>query len=153
MIVEGGRVSYVGEGEFGLQVGDQGKVLVDDGRACHVLWLTGSCAGKTLFHDYLDLVGEATTEASYGEPVVRVAVRDIYDRKGHAGLLAALSEEGVLDVFDSIAAEAIEMVAQRIRGDLAFSEVVAQLGYDDGEEFVDYASRILLSEAFGRGEE
>lgn len=149
MIVEGGKVSYVGDGEYGLQIGDRGKVLVDDGRACHVHWLTGAAAGNTLFMDHFDLVADLQDDGDESESLVHVAVKDVYDRKGNPGLLRALEEDGALAVFEAIASEAIELVGQRIRTDLAFGEVLARLGYDDAEEFVDYASRTLLSEAFG----
>lgn len=152
---EGQRVSYVGEVGDGLNIGDKGKVLsVDDG-ASHVLWTTGSRQGEVIFHTNLDLVVEPNqTEANmmaseFYTPLVSVAVRDTYDRQGPVGLLNALNDEGHLAVFMPIAEEAIQMVASRIRQEPSFREVLAELGEDDGAEFVAFSTLQLLRDAFG----
>lgn len=152
---EGQRVSYVGDGDHGLQPGDRGKVLSAEADSAHVLWTTGRQAGNLLFHDNYDLVAEGAgrdsthTIDSFHEPLVSTAVRSTFDRYGSAGLLNALNEEGHLAVFAPIAEEAIQMVAARIREEPAFQEVLAHLDPQEGDEVVSVAAFVLLRDAFG----
>lgn len=150
---EGQRVSYVGDGDHGLQIGDRGKVLSSaESSHSHVMWTTGARAGEVTIIRNFDLV-TSSTEPSYDDldagSLVTIAVRDTFDSRGHVGLLNALNEEGHLSTFASIAEEAIQTVAASIRQDPSIQEVLAVLDPDEGDEFVAFASSVLLRDAFG----
>lgn len=152
---EGQRVSYVGDGEGGLEVGDRGKVVSSDGSACHVLWTTGVRAGQVMFHKDFDLVASNQGPRNLSElddfaaPLVSFAVRDIHDRHGNSGLLNALNEDGHLAAFSRLAEDAIQTVASGVREDPSIQEVLSQLDDEDGDEFVMFATLTLLRDAFG----
>lgn len=154
-IIEGSLVSYVGPLEDGLNIGDRGKVLSDDGRAAHVLWQTGALKGKVTLIDHMDIVAaqsriHSELDDSLDEgTLVTVAVRETYNYGGVEGLLDALETEGHLAVFQPIVDEAIQMVASRLRQDVAFREIIAQLEPDEGDEFLERATYALLRDAFG----
>ena len=151
--IEGSQVSYVGPLERGLEIGDRGKILSDDGMAAHVLWMSGSLRGQVTLTDHMDIVvaAEHTPEVddSLEGPLVTTAVRETYAYGGVDGLLDALEDEGHLAVFQPIVEEAIQMVAARLRQDVAFREVMDQLDGADGEEFLEHATFALLRDAFG----
>lgn len=149
---EGQRVAFCGDPQAGLSVDDRGKVLSSSGEASHVLWATGSRAGEVLLVSNLDLVvaGQARSYDDLdGGTLVTIAVRDTFDRTGHVGLLNALNEEGHLATFASIAEEAMQTVASRIRQDPSISEVLANLDPEEGAEFVAFTASVLLRDAFG----
>lgn len=150
---EGQRVAFVGDPEHGLQVDDRGKVLSSSEAASHVLWATGSRAGEVILVSNLDLVVSGHAPRTYddldGGRLVTIAVRDTFDRQGHVGLLNALNEEGHLATFASIAEEAMQTVAARIRQDPSITEVLANLDPEEGAEFVAFTASVLLRDAFG----
>lgn len=154
---EGAKVSYVGEGDDGLSVGDRGKVLSDERGSSQVLWSTGARTGSITLVEDLDLVVGAKTPPTYdgfdAPGLVSVAVRDTYDTQGPVGLLNALNEEGHLATFASYAEQALESVASQITADPSMREVLAHLEPEEQGSFVTLAASVLLRDAFGGGEE
>lgn len=151
---EGQRVAFVGDPGDGLQVGDRGKVLSCSEASAHVLWTSGAKAGEVLLVGTLDLVANQQAARTYDDldsgSLVTIAVRDVYDGQGHVGLLNALNDEGHLATFASIAEEAMQTVAARIRQDPSIQEVLARLDPEEGAEFVSFTASILLRDAFGQ---
>ena len=158
-LIEGSKVSYIGDPTEELDIGDTGKLLVSDGHASHVRWLTGASEGEISLvpDDQLVMVAVEPRSSYYdsldGGRLVHVAIRNVFDRFGQVGLLNALNDEGHLSTFQPIAEEAIAMVASRIREDPSFVEVLGELDGDEGDEFVMYASFTLLKDAFGEEED
>lgn len=152
IIAEGARVSYVGEGEDDLEVGDQGRVVASDRGASHVVWSTGEREGRIDFISNLDITA-LSSPIPYEDldtgPLVTFAIRATYDRYGPQGLLGALADEGHLNLFMPVIEDAVMMVASRIRQDVSFQEVLSKLDAEDGSEFVIYAASALLRDAFG----
>ena len=154
MIREGSKVSYVGDGVEGLNVGDTGKVVAASGASSHVRWLTGARTGSVTLVEDLDLVvGGKSAPSTYdgldSGSLVSVAVRDTYDVSGPVGLLNALNEEGHLATFASYAENALESVAASITSDPSMREVLAHLDPDEQGAFVTLAASVLLRDAFG----
>lgn len=153
MIREGKKVSYVGDGEDGVVIGDVGKVVADAGDASHVRWASGSREGQITLVPDLDLVvARATSHVladSMETALVSVAVRDVYDSAGEAGLLNALNDEGHLATFSQIAEEAQQIVATRLRTDPSMVEVLARLEPEEASEFITFTASVLLRDAFG----
>lgn len=154
---EGQRVAFCGDPDAGLQPGDRGKVLSSAGQASHVMWATGARAGEILLVGNLDLVASQQAPVSYDDldsgSLVSIAVRDTYDGAGPVGLLNALNEEGHLATFATIAEEAMQAVAKRIRQDPSITEVLAVLDPEEGAEFVSLATSVLLRDAFTQADE
>jgi hypothetical protein len=156
---EGSKVSYVGDPYDGIDIGDEGKVLTSEASSArsNVIWRTGKRAGEVTLVSDEDLV--ATSKASsVAESIdlsletaglVTVAVRDTYDRAGAPGLINALNEAGHLSIFASIAEAALQHVSDAIKQDPMISEVLSDLDPDEGDEFVNLASSVLLRDAFG----
>lgn len=152
--LEGQRVSYVGDTDNGLSVGDRGKVVSSDGNASHVLWMTGAKAGEIVLHDHFDLVVSSNLPTdNFDSGLVSFSVRQTFERYGSVGLLNALNEEGHLATFTDIAEDAVTMVASRIRQDPSFQEVLGHLEPEEGDDVVVLAASVLLRDAFGFGEE
>jgi hypothetical protein len=153
---EGHRVAYVGDGEHGLVPGDRGKVLSAEDGAAHVLWMSGVAQGQTIFHDNYDLVShevEAFDTDFYGSPLVTTSVRETYDREGPEGLLNALNEEGHMSVLSPIAEDALGLVANKIKHEPAFIEVLGELDELEADHLVSLAAFALLRDAFGEDDE
>lgn len=159
MICEGSKVAYVGDGggrDEGLSVEDQGQVLALAGpNSCHVLWHTGARTGAITLAAFHDLVEQAQPapdalddSLSYG-PLMSISVKATYERKGGVGLLNALNKAGHLVGFEQIAEDALSMVATRLRQDISFRSVLAELDTDDGEDFLQLTAAVLLRDAFG----
>lgn len=148
--LEGQRVSFVGDTDNGIAVGDRGKVVSAETGASHVLWMTGARAGEILLHDHFDLVVSSNLPTdNFDSGLVSFSVRQTFDRYGSVGLLNALNEEGHLATFTEIAEEAVTMVASRIRQDPSFQEVLAHLDPEEGDDVVILAASVLLRDAFG----
>lgn len=156
MIREGAKVSYVGDGEDGLGVGDRGKVLSAEGASSHVRWETGARTGSITLTENMDLVMGAKSQPAYdgfdGPGLVTVAVRDTYDVGGPVALLNALNEEGHLATFARFAESALEQVVGQIRTDPSMREVLSSLEPEEQEPFVTLAASVLLRDAFGSDE-
>lgn len=149
---EGAKVSFVGSEYDGdrLTVGDTGKVLSNGGSASHVLWSTGEREGEITLTANGDLLSEGG-QTVHHEALVSMAVRDVFDRRGHEGLLRVLANEGYLAAISPVAEEALGLVTARIREDAAVQEVLASLDEDEGEGFVSFAALAMLRDAFGEG--
>ena len=160
-IREGARVSYVGEfADYGLAIGDQGRVIASSGAASHVRWASGPCQGQMLLVPNDDLV-EAARTGSLAESVddslssgslVHVAVRDTYDLEGPEGVLAALAEEGHLAALSDLAEEALESVSARLRTDPSMVEVLAALDPEEQDALVTRTAMSLLRDVVVGGE-
>lgn len=152
--MDGARVSYVGEGDDELAIGDVGKVLDAGPTGSHVMWSTGARAGDVTLTLNGDLVVNRRTAASYSDSldsgqIVTTAVRQVYDRQGARGLIASLDMEGHLAPMVDMATAAIQSLAVNIRRDPSMQEVLAQLEDDEGSEIVHLAAVALMREAFG----
>lgn len=149
---DGARVAYAGDGDDGLSVDDRGKVLSAGMSGSHVLWSTGSRTGEITLTANHDLVPVEGARIVYDDLdsgcLVTFAVRDVHNRRGAAGLLNAMNDEGHLATTAALAEEALALVATRLRQDPSFKEVLAQLEPDDGAEFVTFAAAVILRDAF-----
>jgi len=155
MIREGAKVSYVGYGEGGLAVGDQGKVVANAGSASHVRWSTGACVDQILLVRNEDLVQATATKDEIdfaSAPLVAIAVRDVYDAGGEVGLLNALAEEGHLAGFTQIAEETLEWVQAQVAADPSVREALGHLEDQERTEMLSFMAVALLRDAFGREE-
>lgn len=158
-IVEGSRVSFIGDPSDQHDIGDMGLLIAADSDASHVRWTSGASKGEITFHsdDDLVVVSQEERRSAYyydslnDEKLVRISVRNVLDRLGPVGLLNALNDDGHLSVFQPIADEAISMVSSRIRQDSSFIEVLSDLDEDEGESFIAFATLSLLRDAFGYG--
>ncbi len=155
-LAERTRVSYVGEEDNGLSVGDTGKVISAAGSGSHVLWATGAREGDITLEHNMNLVANGQAYA-YADDIssgtlVSISVRSVYERRGSAGLINALNDEGHFATFAPIAEEAVRHVASQIKDDPSIREVLAQLDPEEGAEFVSLAASVLLRDAFGGGE-
>lgn len=149
-LVEGARVSYVGDEVNGLQIGDRGKVILRDGAASHIRWMSGEHKGSITLVDDLDLV-VASHEMPYEDlesgGLVSVAVAQVMSRYGHEGLYEALSDEGHVSTLEPVVDQAIGLIAAHIRHDPSFREVLSELDPVEGEEFVAFTTYALLRDA------
>lgn len=156
-VQDGDEVYYSGLERAGALVGDKGKVLATSGLGAHVRWETGARAGSVSLEDQRDLEGRLSTSAlladslEYGELRVSAARRR-FDEDGPDGVLAMLAEAGHLMAFASIAEEALEMVAHRVRHDPSIRAVTASLDDEEGEQVVRAASAALIYDAFSLDE-
>lgn len=153
-LADGQRVAYVGEGEDGLSVDDRGKVLSCGTTGSHVKWLTGARAGQITLTANMDIVpvsGRMAYDDLESGSLVTFAVKDTYEWGGKVALLNALTDEGHCATFESIAEEAIQLVATRLREDPSIKEVLSSLDEDDGSEFVSFTAVAILRDAFGEG--
>jgi hypothetical protein len=154
---EGSKVSYIGDGHDGRQLGDHGRLLVRSGRQGHVKWASGEITP----HDLEDLapapgahqqrvaaVDPLADSLEVGLPQV-VSVRATYEIEGAAGVLNALATTGSLGGFSEIANEVMSLVATRVRSDPGIAPVLAQLDDDEAAELVTTATHALLRDAFG----
>lgn len=148
MPVEGSRVSYIGE-HADIEVGDRGKVLAGAGpSASHVRWDTGKKAGTITMEAHYDLVVEREPHVPDGGLVTTVVAK-AYERDGTVGMLNALSTEGHLASFPTIAEEAARLVNARIREDPIIQRAIAHLDPEEATELVSLATVSLLRDAFG----
>lgn len=154
---EGSRVSYIGDGRDGRVLGEHGTLLVRSGSKGTVRWEDSSISDA-----YLDDLAPVTRgrvavrDDSLGlddslevGSIQAIGVRGLFDREGSVGVLNAMATHGSLSGFSEIAQDALAYVAQRIRSEPAFREVVAQLDDDESEELFTTASQALLRDAFG----
>lgn len=153
-LAEGTKVSYVGDEDEGLSVGDTGKVISAAGSGSHVLWSTGARTGDITLEHNMHLVanGKSFSYNSFEGQLVSIAVKDVFESRGSVGLINVLNEEGHFATFAPIAEEAVRHVAAQIREDPSIKEVISQLEPDEGAEFVSLAASVLLRDAFGGGE-
>jgi hypothetical protein len=151
LIAEGSKVSYVGDGDADLRIGDRGKVIASDGGASHVRWLTGGREGDITLMDNLEIV--ANDQPDFDEDgldsghLVSFGVRAVFDRHGRRGLLNAMENEGHLTMLQPFVEETIQHITSRIRRDPSMVEVLASLDPEDGDEFVLHVATFLLREA------
>lgn len=155
MVIEGSQVSFTGWDSDELCYGDQGRVLAISGSVAHVMWATGSCAEQVLPVYDSDLallaalaeVPDLTDSLEVGS-LATFSVRQVFDSGGEVAVINEMAEAGSLAVFASIAEDALTMVASRIRADLAFRAVMADLDDDEAESVLRLASICLVRDAF-----
>ncbi len=156
-LIEGSRVSFIGDPSDQHDIGDMGLLISADSGSSHVRWTSGASEGQITFHSDEDLVvvSKERRSAYYDslgdDKLVRISIRNVLDRLGSVGLLNALNDDGHLSVFQPIADEAISMVSSRIRQDPSFIEVLSDLDEDEGDGFIAFATLSLLRDAFGYG--
>jgi hypothetical protein len=151
MLSEGGRVSYTGGGDGRLSTGDNGRLLSISGDGGHVLFSTGAVAGTV---EYLPLHLLSSMERSARslladtldapEQLSSTAVRETVVAAGEQGLVAALSEAGVLDELAGIGEEAADFVASRIRSDPAMGPIMAALDTEERDQVVALTASMIL---------
>ncbi len=150
-LCDGQKVSYVGDGDDGLAVGDEGKVIAAGVTGSHVMWATGSQKDQVTLTPNWDLVAQRRSVASMDNDLttglVTFAVRDVYDREGPGGLMAALRDDGHLSTMATIGEEAIQFVATKVRNDPSMREVLAHLDDDEGGDLVAKLSGSILRQA------
>lgn len=160
---DGQRVSYIGDGRDGLNLGDKGQVLVVEGRGSHVLWSTGARSGEVDLIDNFDLAaqGKGQTVASFDPEqddslevggLHTTAVRDLYDADGEAGVLNWMVNAGHTASFQAVAEEAHSFIVARLRQDPSFQAVANNLDEEEHESVIRLAASVLLRDAFGEGE-
>ncbi len=150
--MDGSRVSYVGDGDDELAIGDEGKVLLSGVTGSHVIWTTGARTGDvtlTLNGDLVVTKAATRNDSLDSGGLVSVAVRQVYDRQGARGVLSALDTEGHLAPMVDLAESAIASLTATIRRDPSMREVLATLDEEGGSELVHLAAQALLREAFG----
>lgn len=154
-IAEGEHVAYCGDGESDcvVEVGNQGQVIKQAGdQASYVRWIDGPAAGEISLLANFDLaVLRGTVEEPAPEPIQSFAARQIYEQRGASGLINQLNEEGHLSFFATLAADAVEYVAESIKRDPSFRSVLAQLSPSEADELVHLSATVLLRDAFGDG--
>lgn len=156
-IRDGQTVSYIGPGNGGIDLGDTGKVLSAGATGSHVLWSTGVLTNQIVLVDNLDLAPMGRQASLDGlddsldvvDAMSFSAARNAYDLGGEVGVLNQMAEEGLLAAFGSIAEDAYEFIAGRVRQDPSFRAVTSQLDDDEGEALIALASHVLLRDAFG----
>lgn len=150
--MDGSRVSYVGDGEHDLAIGDEGKVLSSGATGSHVMWTTGKRAGDvtlTLNWDLVVTKAATRNDSLDSGGLVTTAVRQVYERQGARGVLSALDSEGHLAPMVDLAETAIASLTATIRRDPSMREVLASLDEEEGSELVHLTAQALLREAFG----
>lgn len=157
MLRDGQRVVYMGYVDDSL-LGVEGKILSCSDTSAHVKWASGRISLHAT--DELDPVAPGVTVESalddsldVGDGIGVLAAREVYEEHGPAGVLNQMAETGRLASFVEVAEEALALVANRIRLDPSFTQVIAQLGEEDGEQIVRLASAVLIRDAFGEPEE
>jgi len=164
MLREGQSVSWVGAVHpGGLAVGDVGAVISSSGDSGHVLWGTGARLGQIDLVEEMEVVPAPVTHHngkvasslrdSLGVDSMRIAAREVFEEDGPAGLLSAMHDRGDLSGFPTIAEEAVEYVAARLREDPDFSRALAALDDSEADTLVTLASTVLLRDAFTPMEE
>lgn len=162
---EGARVSFVGtKTNEGPAIGDIGTVLADSGEAGHVMWTDGARKGEVDFLSYDDVVAVGKTSRvaapidmsdtlAFGPALPHVAVREVMEESGEAGLLAALADAGHLSGIEAVAETVLEAVAGLIRSDETMASVLAQLDEDEADRFVATTARAMVTDVFGAEDE
>ena len=161
---EGQAVSYVGDGQPGLTLGDHGRLLAFASKSAgHVQWLDGHRRGQVTVHELgtevlpsskkFEATRDGLEDSLEVGPVPHTSARQVYDTEGSLGVLSMLASSGYLANFEAIADDAHAYVQKRIRNEASVREILAQLDDDEASEFVALASRVLLHDAFGETEE
>lgn len=161
---EGQAVSYVGDGQQGLSLGDHGRLLAfASSSAGHVQWLDGQRRGQVTMHEFgteilpaskkFEATKDGLEDSLEVGPVPHTSARHVYDTEGSLGVLSMLASTGCTANFEAIADDVHAYVQGRIRQEAAVREVLAQLDDDEASELISLASRILLHDAFGETEE
>lgn len=153
---EGSRVTYVGDAHPSLVVGDQGRVLVYEGNAVHIQWVTGSRKSQVDMLDPMDVTSVVKQGSADGMDdsldigtMVVTSARDVFDTEGEVGLLNLMADHGHLAAFQLIASTALIGIQADIRADPSFRAVMAQLEDEEADSLVRLASLALLRDAFG----
>lgn len=149
MIIEGQRVSFCGDPDDNLDIGDSGRVMQAGYTGSHVKWATGNAQGQITLVSNLDLSvtsGPSDTDV-LNAGLVGFSVQAVSAQGGSHAVLAALEAEGHLGSFQAIAEDCFRFVAERVRQDPSVAEVIAQLDPQDSDDLVYRASLVLLRDA------
>lgn len=154
MLIEGARIRYVGGPQGVLRANDCGRLLSISGDGGHVLFSTGKAAGRVQYLPLAQLMAIEAAERSLladsldaPPPISVTAVRETVASSGEEGLIHALGEAGVLDDLATIAEEAADFVAGRVRSDPSLAPVMAVLDTEEQDQVVSLASALLLRNA------
>lgn len=156
---EGMVVSFIGDGNDELTMGNHGRILAfASDTAGHVQWLDGPLRGSVTLHDLEEDFAPASQRYQASRdgledsldvgPVSHTSARSIYDMEGSIGVLSMLASAGYLTNFEAIADDAQAFVQQRIRQEGSLREAMSQLDDVEADELVSLASRVLLHDAF-----
>jgi hypothetical protein len=155
---DGMKVSYIGLGEAGVELGDRGTVLSADTSGSHVSWVTGAAIGRVILVHNDDLAPISSTRTAvhdelddsleYGS-LVSIAAREIFDASGEAGLMDAMNEAGHLASLTSSAEDAVAHVAAQVRNSPSFESVLAQLDSEEADSLVNLTASSLIKDALG----
>lgn len=158
MIVEGSRVSYIGEPILGVVVGDNGKVVDSLPTHSHVLWACGERKGM------IDLVSNealvvSSSRATHNTVAAEMAdslafgtmavegVRAVYDEHGVTGVVGALAESGHMTMLTELADEAVLGMVTAIRSNPQVVEVLATLEPEDQDLVIERMAATLLADS------
>jgi hypothetical protein len=158
MVGDGMKVTYRGAARIdGPDTGDRGKVLSSDERSVHVMWSTGTRRGQVDLLEITEVVtggadtdpGHVAADLTTGLSVTSQAYLD----RGVEGLVAALGEEGSLDVLSDVADSLIDHVAAQVQNNPALITALAGLDDEGRSALLSYATRSVLIEALdGQGD-
>lgn len=155
---DGAEVTYQGQAlESGLAPGDQGRVLVSDGRATHVAWSSGQRQGQVDLVSAEDVVErEAQDEAITDhlrnslefEPVEDLATEQVTASRSVTSVVSSLTATGGLDeVSDEVIQAAQEVVAVSLIRYRSLKEVLAGMDEAERAEVVRTVTSMVLGEA------
>lgn len=149
-IRDGQKVAYVGH--TAERIGDEGVALSTDDHCAHVRWDTGVIAGTVTLESNSDLVAQGVAPPSsfaFEGSLVAFSARTVYASGGDSGLLDALVDGGHIASLDDLPDQVLSMVAQALRRDPSFREVLSVLDDEEGAGFVHFSAMSLLRDAFG----
>jgi hypothetical protein len=146
---DGSLVSYLGTPHEGIQVGDQGQVLIRAGRGAHVKWASGNVTlvdaadlqpvihQASMRHDGLE------DSLEVGVPNMSTGLAHLCAVRGPSAVLATIASAAPAE-FASIADEIRVFASRKIQHALAMREVVAQLDDDEATEVLRLATIAII---------
>lgn len=158
---EGAKVAYSGSfNRDNLTLGDEGKILMSDGQAVHVLMHTGARKDSVVLLPVEDVSLVSTARSSIEDSLydgtldgistlTTVAVRNVYDRTGEGGLINALASSGELPDLENEAEKAIIGLAQVVRSNPVVQSVLSHLDEDEGDSFVNRLALAAIDDVLG----
>lgn len=159
-IFEGSKVAFCGNANRdGLSIGDEGKVLMANGNAVHVMMTTGSRKDSAVLLSTYDLSVIATARSSIEDSLYdgtidesnlsTVAVRNVYDRGGEKALIVALANNGDLPNFEKAAEDAIIQLALQVRNNPIIRSVISHLEEDEAQSFINKVALSAIDDVLG----
>jgi hypothetical protein len=140
-------------------LGSEGVVLDAGNTGCSIRWETGPRTGAVDLVAHRHLVPTEGSRSisdevdfSLDDGLVSFPAHQVMATRGVSGVYEAMVTEGHLDHLDSVAEEALELVASRLRRDPSFRQVISAVGDDQGDHLVAYATSRFLREALANAD-